>query len=158
MRCPNCSDKHTAPIVATNTLPGDLIPWGTKSPGDLVPRGIKLLVVPNHRDSGTTHVALCLSPALRQMISITWWYVLQNLKVSCVTWVSLGQPLIVSDSLSHERVVYGPRDWPRNWLLAWFWGGKAPVIIFGGVFAPPCPPVPPSLWSVVFKQDTLHVA
>ena len=23
------------------TLPGDLVPWGTKSPGDLVPRGIK---------------------------------------------------------------------------------------------------------------------
>ena len=51
IQCLNRSDKHTAQIVATNTLPGDLVPQDTKSPGDLVPRGIKLLGVPNHRDT-----------------------------------------------------------------------------------------------------------
>ena len=49
IHCSNRKDKYTA----TNMLPGDLVPRGTKSPGDLVPRGTILWGVPNHRDSGT---------------------------------------------------------------------------------------------------------
>ena len=50
IHCSNRKDKYTA----TNTLPGDLVPWGTKSPGDLVPRGTILWGVPNHRDTVST--------------------------------------------------------------------------------------------------------
>ena len=46
-------DNHKNKSAATNTLPGDLVPRGTKSPGDLVPRGTILWGVPNHRDTGT---------------------------------------------------------------------------------------------------------
>ena len=42
------------------TLPGDLVPWGTKSPDDLVPRGIKLLGVPNPRDTAPRTNYFCL--------------------------------------------------------------------------------------------------
>ena len=49
IHCSNRKDKY----AATNTLPGDLVPRGTKSPGDLVPRGTILWGVPNHRDTGS---------------------------------------------------------------------------------------------------------
>ena len=45
-------DKYTARIIATNTLPGELVPWGTISPGDWASHGTKSLGVPNHRGFG----------------------------------------------------------------------------------------------------------
>ena len=110
MRCPNRSDKHTARIVATNTLPGDLIPRGTKSPGDLVPRGIKLLGVPNRRDTGSGQLAptLLLGVIKLPVVPLVWRSRLL-IRKETVGYARLGSPDIQPSFLNDKSVKLSTR-------------------------------------------------